>query len=45
MMKRFYITTEKGRTFEVMARGTDDAAWTAAKQLEDGDAVIRVEPF
>jgi hypothetical protein len=44
-MKTFYVTTAKGRTYKVLARGIDDAAWTCAKSIDDGDAIVRIELF
>jgi chlorite dismutase len=45
MMKLFYVTTEKGRSYKVHALGIDDAAWTVTVWIDDGDAVVRIELF
>lgn len=44
-MKQYYVTTKLGRGYKVHARGIDDAAWTCAKWLDDGDLIIRIEIF
>jgi len=42
-MQRYIATTSKGQLFTVLARGIDDAAWVAAKSLNDGESIVRVQ--
>ncbi|QOV06293.1 hypothetical protein CPT_Maja_073 [Burkholderia phage Maja] len=45
MEKLYIVTTEKGHTYKVLATGIDSASWKCAREIDDGDAIIHIEPF